>query len=839
MAALIISCRGGGGDDIVDTGPDFSITVRTSVSQITLPVEGSASVGITITRSGNYQGAVLFAVDGLPSYVTAAFDPPSLGGSATQTTLTVSAGDEAYTGEYSVTIRAWGDEVAEARATLKCNIQLVPDFQLVMADDTLAIGVGTTAHSVVTIVRKGGFTGGVNLSVDGAPQGVTTTFNPNPATASAADLTIGVGVAVPAGTYQLTVKGTASAIGDRSAPLTLDVSALGGYALSIDPATVTLLAPGTAMATVTIQRSSGFTAPVEVWPENFPTGVTISRSENLVPGNTTATLTFIASATVVGGSHTMSLRGVAEGQPDRRLTFQLMVQETAGFSISPLYSSVTLLAGGQEQRVAYTISRRGNFAGDVAFSISGIPAGVNAVFTPQSTTSAQVILSISAPSSVAAQYSAATVHASASGAPEQTATLHVTIVKSATNVVWRFCGSRPQPVFFAFQDGTSPHTVVAAAGDGSFTTAIVATQASVVFVLPEFTPPSSDRRRSVYALRAAAAQNAVTGYTTHAYYGSPSELQKFAQQQCAVAAPTKTVSGTVAGVPAEQGYGIILGTSTVFGLPGTSTSFTLNNVLDGARDLLAARLAVQQGAGDDIAVTPNKLIMRRAVNSPNGSTLPVLDFSAAEAFDPVNAAVTFSGTAGAIMEMSSLIATANGTYSVISLDFNSNATVRPYYGLPNTQLIAGDLHGIQASDDRNREVLAFRRDVAPWTVTFGPMIPYPLPDVYATAPVRLRARVAVGPATTQYGGQLEATFVQAGLQRAIIMHFAQTTLATSPNYELRTPVLSGLAGWNESLYGLQLGSVVDWDLSALSSGSFTPADGAVLRSVRFQGQITP
>ena len=196
----------------MDTGPDFSITISTSISQVTVPVEGSATVGITISRGGNYSGVVFFAVEGLPSYVTGTFEPPTLGGSATQTTLTLSAGDEASTGEYSVTITAWGDVVPEVRATLRCNVQLVPDFQLVMADDTLPIGAGTTALSVVTVVRKGGFTGGVNLSVAGAPQGVTATFNPNPAAAGATDLTIDVGAAVPAGKYQLTVKGTASGI---------------------------------------------------------------------------------------------------------------------------------------------------------------------------------------------------------------------------------------------------------------------------------------------------------------------------------------------------------------------------------------------------------------------------------------------------------------------------------------------------------------------------------------------------------------------------------------------------------------------------------------------------
>ncbi|HEY7568103.1 MAG TPA: hypothetical protein VH762_11065 [Gemmatimonadaceae bacterium] len=839
-AALIVGCKGGGGDGVDITEPEFAITLSATVSQVTVPVGGSATVGITITRSGNYTGAVLFSVDGLPSYVTATFEPVPIFGSATQSTLTLRASDEAGTGEYSVTIRAWGDVVAEKRVTLKCNVQLVPDFHLVLSDDTLAVAVGTSAHSVVSVVRTGGFTGNVSLAVQGAPSGMTTTLSPNPATGAAADLTIDVGAAVPAGKYQLTVKGTASGIGDRTSALTLDVSAGGGYSLSIDPSTVTLIAPGTATATVTIHRSPGFTTAVTLWAEDFPQGVTISQSSNPVPGNTTATLTFIASAALAGGNYTMSLRGEAEGQPERRLTFQLIVQETAGFSVSPLYAATNVLAGGPEQRVQYTITRRGNLTASVAFSITGIPAGVNAVFTPQSTTGDQVILSVSAPASVAAQYSAATVHATASGFPEQTTTLHLTIVKTSTNIVWRFCGAVPQPVFFAYMDGTSPYAVVSPAGDGSYTTGISSSQAVVAFVLPEFIPPTSDKARSSNAWTAIRAQtNTVSGYTTHVYYGSVSELQVFADEQCGPAA-NKTVSGTVANVAAQDAYGIVLGTSRYLGEPGASTSFMLTAVPDAVRDLLAARFTVQQGTDDDFGITPNKFIVRRAINAPNGSTLPVLDFASAEAFDPVSASVTLSGTGGATVELSGILASANGTSTPVSMDLNSPVTERTYYGLPASRLIAGDLQGVEASDDHNREVVAYRRDIAPFTLTFGPLIPFPFVDVYATQPVvRLRARANVGQATTFYGGRLDATFVQAAQQRAIVMHFAQTPLATSPNYELRTPVLTGLAGWNESLYGVQLGSVVDYKIEAMSTWNFKPADGAVLRSVRFMGQITP
>jgi hypothetical protein len=478
----------------------------------------------------------------------------------------------------------------------------------------------------------------------------------------------------------------------------------------------------------------------------------------------------------------------------------------------------------------------------VTFAVTGLPASITATFNPATTAGTQSVLSISVAAGTGAQTFTGTVLATADGVPSQSATLQVNVVASATNIVWRFCGPRPAPVFFTYIDGLGPYTVVSPAGDGSYTISLASGRGVVTFTVPEFAPPEEDgsAQRARLSKFGAAAPAAGPGATTHVYYGSTSELQVIAAAQCQAPVVTKTVFGSVAGVPADLGYGVIFGTTLTYSLAGGPATFTLHDVPDGVRDLIGARLRFTATPEDDFAVVPDRFIVRRGVNPPAGSTLPVLDFGSTEAFDVASATITLTGTNGARVETSSIIATANGSMSEISLDPQSASTARTWYGLPASRLIAGDLQAVSADDDRGREVISYGREVVAKTVAFGPTMAWPDVSVYTVTPtLRVRAVVNVGAPTTQYGGMLEATFVQPALQRAIIMHYAKTALSATNFYELRTPAMAGLAGWNESLYGLLAGSPLEWTIESFSEWMFTPAEGAVLRTTRAHGTLVP
>jgi hypothetical protein len=289
-----------------------------------------------------------------------------------------------------------------------------------------------------------------------------------------------------------------------------------------------------------------------------------------------------------------------------------------------------------------------------------------------------------------------------------------------------------------------------------------------------------------------------------------------------------------------EAFGVYFGSSMAIGYPGDPFSYTLSRAPDGPRDLLAGRVALIPEPGgdeDDFTIVPLKLLARRALNPADGSAFPLLDFSSAEAFDPVSATVTLAGINGEF-ELNSIIATANGTQGLISLDANSPVAARTFYGLPADRMIAGDLVGVEVSDNSGRTMVAYRASVGNFTAAFGPVMPRPSVGVDVTAaPVRMLGQITVGDATTAYGGMLDASFVQTGSQRAVVLHFAQSIISNSVSFA--TPDLSGVSGWNEGLFGLQRGSPVDWLLKAANTADFVPADGAVLRYLDFEGQITP
>src|SRR5262245_8074357 len=97
------------------------------------------------------------------------------------------------------------------------------DFSLAAAPAT--INAGASGTSTITITRSGGFTGTVNLAASGQPANVTVTLNPAAATGGTSTANITVGASVPAGTYPITITGTAAGItGSRLATLSLTVA---------------------------------------------------------------------------------------------------------------------------------------------------------------------------------------------------------------------------------------------------------------------------------------------------------------------------------------------------------------------------------------------------------------------------------------------------------------------------------------------------------------------------------------------------------------------------------------------------------------------------------------
>jgi len=184
------------------TVSDFSLSA-TPASQTIVP-GASTSYTATVTPQTGFTGTVTFSVTGLPSGATAAFNPLSV---ATKGSTTVSVSTSAATlpGSYPLTIQGTsGPRIRTVNVTLVVN----GDFSISATPASRTITRGGVATYNVTIAAGQGFSGTVNLTVSGAPQRATTTFNPaSIVNAGTSVLTIDTNPNVQRRTRTLTITG--------------------------------------------------------------------------------------------------------------------------------------------------------------------------------------------------------------------------------------------------------------------------------------------------------------------------------------------------------------------------------------------------------------------------------------------------------------------------------------------------------------------------------------------------------------------------------------------------------------------------------------------------------
>jgi hypothetical protein len=134
-------------------------------------------------------------------------------------------------------------------------------------------------------------------------------------------------------------------------------------------------------------------------------------------------------------------------------------------------------------------------------------------------------------------------------------------------------------------------------------------------------------------------------------------------------------------------------------------------------------------------------VLQRNQNVPDGGALPALiDFNAVSAFAPATAAATVSNTLGDDLFLSSLFFTANGETGFFAREQQFTPTpARTWSGVPNAQLVNGDLHGLFlfASPDFGnatvqRFLLQYTTQVSAQTLALGPNL-----DVPTATPVAL------------------------------------------------------------------------------------------------------
>ena len=809
--------------------PTPAITLVAGTGTLTAAQQATASVPITITRSGGFADVVTLAAEGLPTGVIATFAPLTLAAGVTSGTLSLAVGSDAPPGTKAIVIRASGTGVTAQTATIALTITqtISPDYTISATPASLPITAGLTASSVVTVNAVGGFAGPVQLTLEGAPTGVSGVFAPNPATAGTSTLTVSTTTATVPGTYNLTVRAKSSGIPDRTTTIAAVVSAAPAITLALGTPTLSAATGASATTAVTIARVGGFVGDVALTLDTPPTGVTgVFTPATIVAGNTTSSLALSIGATSVPGTFTLTVRGTGTGIAAQTATIALTIAATPNYT---MIATVVSAAQGTTGTGTVTLTRSGNFAGAVALAVTGLPTGVTVAFNPTLLSGSSASLSVAVASNVATGTYAGTITGTAAGLANVTTPISLTVTQGtvAGAISWQFCDASQYPVWFAFRNGTNGvWTRVVAGGNNTYTFTMSGTIGGVAYAQPVAGSPP----QVTIALATA------------------SELGALASNECFNNRTRKVLTGSFAGLSVGQTGTVNIGGSVASALFPTTT-FRATAVDDGLTDLLAYR-STQTFVGNVLSVVPDRAAIRRSVNYAAGTVIPVIDMAGSESFPVQTAQITTTNAGPDAVTVATSLVTSNGTFAGFGVGTLSGGT-SPYtvYGVPSSTTQAGDLHGVTATASNFvaagvgtiRVVAQYNRDLANRSVTFGPAFNLPAFVTVGTLPY---ARVqGSGQWQPEYADRLFGRFVQQIGIRTLTWTISGTRgyFGSSSAYNFEIPDFSAVPGFDVN-WGLQAGVLTQ--VSASGSGvsgyvSGYPQEGAAFRLSAVQGAYVP
>lgn len=540
--------------------------------------------------------------------------------------------------------------------------------------------------SVTTVgqVSLAYFTGGVAVALENPPAGVSGSVSlgaPNAPCNSgcneAATLTLYANSSAPPGRYNIALQllGGPGGTVDSAALVPIQLTALPGYSIAVNPTSMSIAQGNTAAATVTIARTN-FTGSVTLAATGLPSGVTASFNPSQLTGTTlSSVLTLTAGATVPAGTTNFSVVGTASGLANQTQAVPLTV---AAFSLTATPTALNVAAGGTVTSAVRAI-RAGGFSGTIAYAVIGVPTGLTAAVSSTAVADSEV-LSITASAVPTAGSYPLTVTGTSGGVQQQTSVL-VTVSTAGASFDWSSCAVKP--LWVAYQDGNGSWTHVAGSGDVYPAPAFASGKGGIAFVMP-----------------------IGTGFFTSVGYVTQAEVP--AGVTCM---PTQVASGSVSGVPAGGEAFISLGHATT--AAGANGAFQIGGISPGTHDLIAY-LQNQQGIG---SATSDRIVVSRGVQ---GGSAGSINFGAGIA--PVLDTMTVNGTTGA--SLSHTMSYITRGCEAGEMYYLADSTNRiPVFGMPPSLQQASDLHALQVTEVGSNNIghtaTTIFHTLAPGTVTLG------------------------------------------------------------------------------------------------------------------------
>ena len=286
-----------------------------------------------------------------------------------------------------------------------------PTFSITATDDNQTLAPGASVSYHLNVTASSNFSGTVNLGAAHLPQSCTwdgtgkvscsaaaskATFD-RPSVALTPGATVPVVMTIQTTASPAPILGTAAieVIGQSGAiqnvwegALTVADAAAPDYSLQVSPATAQTIKPGISMVyNLTLTPKNGFSGTVTFQSFGAPAGTsTFNPGQLTFSGSSaqTATLTLNTSASAATKTYFPLITSFSANRlHDFQGTLTLSNSSTPDFNISATPASQTVTVGNSTTYTVTTSAQNG-FTGTVGLSVSGLPSGASASFTPAS-----------------------------------------------------------------------------------------------------------------------------------------------------------------------------------------------------------------------------------------------------------------------------------------------------------------------------------------------------------------------------------------------------------------------------------------------------------------------
>jgi hypothetical protein len=301
-------------------------------------------------------------------------------------------------------------------ATSKANTTVNPSFTLSRSASTLAVTQGSSATDTISVTAENGFSGSVTLAASGLPSGVTATFGTNPTTGSSV-VTFAASSTAAAGTSTVTISGTS---GSLTASTTISLTVTSGVC------TPTAITPYISVSGTWIQESSATVSSTSTAVDLGPQPTSGGSWSWTGPNGFTSTAREIDNIPLSTGVNNYVATYTNTSSCKSSQTFAITVTGSSpGFSLTPSASTLSVKQGASGTDTI-TLADTGGFTGSVAFTVSGLPSGVTAAFSPTSSTTSSVLTLTASSTATTGAFTVTVTGTSGSTTASTTFTLDVT-----------------------------------------------------------------------------------------------------------------------------------------------------------------------------------------------------------------------------------------------------------------------------------------------------------------------------------------------------------------------------------------------------------------------------